>query len=126
MVTKEEGSGRSPAGRLHRRPPERRVRCCRGGAAGRRVAGPRRRARGRERINHMPGAGTERADAISAGRREMLSDARRNQNSKPGRAGREAASHRRRCGLRGSPPPGRGGLLRLSRWRQSGAFTEDS
>jgi acetolactate synthase-1/2/3 large subunit len=27
----------------------------------------------------MPGAGTERADAISAGRREMLSDARRNQ-----------------------------------------------
>jgi len=35
--------------------------------------------RGRERINHMPGAGTERADAISAGRREMLSDARRNQ-----------------------------------------------
>jgi len=37
-------------------------------------------ARGRrERINHMPGAGTARAEAISAGRREMLSDAHRNQ-----------------------------------------------
>jgi acetolactate synthase I/II/III large subunit len=33
----------------------------------------------RERINHMPGAGTARAEAISAGRREMLSDARRNE-----------------------------------------------
>jgi acetolactate synthase-1/2/3 large subunit len=33
----------------------------------------------RERINHMPGAGTARAEAISAGRREMLSDAHRNQ-----------------------------------------------
>jgi hypothetical protein len=31
----------------------------------------------RDRINHMPGAGTARADAISAGRREMLGDARR-------------------------------------------------
>jgi acetolactate synthase-1/2/3 large subunit len=31
----------------------------------------------RERINHMPGAGSERAEAISAGRREMLTDARR-------------------------------------------------
>jgi acetolactate synthase-1/2/3 large subunit len=30
-----------------------------------------------DRINHMPGAGTARAEAISAGRREMLSDARR-------------------------------------------------
>jgi acetolactate synthase-1/2/3 large subunit len=33
----------------------------------------------RERINHMPGAGSARAEAISAGRREMLSDATRNQ-----------------------------------------------
>ena len=31
----------------------------------------------RQRINHMPGAGTERAEAISAGRREMLTDSRR-------------------------------------------------
>ena len=31
----------------------------------------------RERINHMPGAGTARAEAISAGRREMLHDTRR-------------------------------------------------
>jgi acetolactate synthase-1/2/3 large subunit len=31
----------------------------------------------RERINHMPGAGTARAEAISAGRREMLADTRR-------------------------------------------------
>jgi acetolactate synthase-1/2/3 large subunit len=31
----------------------------------------------RDRINHMPGAGTARADAITAGRREMLSDATR-------------------------------------------------
>src|ERR1035437_7472195 len=31
------------------------------------------------RINHMPGAGTAQAEAINAGRREMLSDARRNQ-----------------------------------------------
>jgi acetolactate synthase I/II/III large subunit len=31
----------------------------------------------RDRINHMPGAGTARAAAISAGRREMLSDATR-------------------------------------------------
>jgi len=29
------------------------------------------------RINHMPGAGTERAAAISAGRHEMLTDTRR-------------------------------------------------
>jgi len=34
-------------------------------------------AAGRERINHMPGAGTARAEAISAGRREMLNDATR-------------------------------------------------
>ena len=34
---------------------------------------------GRQRINHMPGAGTARADAINAGRREMLNDARRNE-----------------------------------------------
>jgi acetolactate synthase-1/2/3 large subunit len=34
-------------------------------------------AAGRERINHMPGAGTEHAEAISAGRREMLTDSRR-------------------------------------------------
>ena len=34
-------------------------------------------AAGRDRINHMPGAGTPRADAISAGRREMLTDSRR-------------------------------------------------
>ena len=33
----------------------------------------------RERINHMPGAGTARADAISAGRHEMLTDTLRNQ-----------------------------------------------
>ncbi len=31
----------------------------------------------RERINHMPGAGTARAEEISAGRREMLADTRR-------------------------------------------------
>ncbi len=31
----------------------------------------------RQRINHMPGAGSARADAISAGRREMLADTRR-------------------------------------------------
>ncbi len=31
----------------------------------------------RQRINHMPGAGSERAEAISAGRREMLTDTRR-------------------------------------------------
>jgi acetolactate synthase-1/2/3 large subunit len=31
----------------------------------------------RRRINHMPGAGTARAEAISAGRREMLTDSRR-------------------------------------------------
>jgi len=31
------------------------------------------------RINHMPGAGTARAEAINAGRREMLSDGLRNQ-----------------------------------------------
>jgi acetolactate synthase-1/2/3 large subunit len=31
----------------------------------------------RQRINHMPGAGTARAEAISAGRREMLTDSRR-------------------------------------------------
>ena len=31
----------------------------------------------RDRINHMPGAGTARAEAVSAGRREMLSDAGR-------------------------------------------------
>ena len=31
----------------------------------------------RERINHMPGAGSPRADAISAGRREMLADSHR-------------------------------------------------
>ena len=31
----------------------------------------------RRRINHMPGAGTPRADAISAGRREMLTDSHR-------------------------------------------------
>jgi acetolactate synthase-1/2/3 large subunit len=31
----------------------------------------------RERINHMPGAGSTRAEAISAGRREMLADTRR-------------------------------------------------
>ena len=33
----------------------------------------------RERINHTPGAGTERAAAIEAGRREMLTDNLRNQ-----------------------------------------------
>ena len=32
-----------------------------------------------QRINHMPGAGTERAAAIEAGRREMLTDNLRNQ-----------------------------------------------
>jgi acetolactate synthase-1/2/3 large subunit len=31
----------------------------------------------RQRINHMPGAGTARAEAISAGRREMLTDSHR-------------------------------------------------
>jgi acetolactate synthase-1/2/3 large subunit len=31
----------------------------------------------RQRINHMPGAGTARAEEISAGRREMLNDTRR-------------------------------------------------
>jgi acetolactate synthase I/II/III large subunit len=31
----------------------------------------------RRRINHMPGAGTPRGDAISAGRREMLTDSHR-------------------------------------------------
>jgi acetolactate synthase I/II/III large subunit len=33
----------------------------------------------RDRINHMPGAGTQRADAISAGRHEMLTDTLRKQ-----------------------------------------------
>jgi acetolactate synthase-1/2/3 large subunit len=31
----------------------------------------------RQRINHMPGAGTARAEAVSAGRREMLTDSHR-------------------------------------------------
>ncbi len=39
------------------------------------AAGPG--AGGRERINHMPGAGTAGAAAISAGRREMLNDSAR-------------------------------------------------
>jgi acetolactate synthase-1/2/3 large subunit len=37
------------------------------------------RADSRERINHMPGAGTARAAEIAAGRREMLTDNLRNQ-----------------------------------------------
>ncbi len=42
-------------------------------------ARPEGRASGRERINHMPGAGTARADAINAGRHEMLTDTLRKQ-----------------------------------------------
>jgi acetolactate synthase-1/2/3 large subunit len=48
-------------------------------AAAGQTRGDEAAVRGRERINHMPGAGTARAEAISAGRREMLSDAHRNQ-----------------------------------------------
>ncbi|MGZ6315390.1 MAG: biosynthetic-type acetolactate synthase large subunit [Candidatus Limnocylindrales bacterium] len=44
------------------------------GAAGTAEAG-----RPHQRINHMPGAGSERAAAIEAGRREMLTDNLRNQ-----------------------------------------------
>jgi acetolactate synthase-1/2/3 large subunit len=96
MVTKEEGLGRSPgrttgrtttatttaptatsaapttSGALGAVPPN-------AGSPNAGSPGPDGTLSGRERINHMPGAGTERADAISAGRREMLSDARRNQ-----------------------------------------------
>src|SRR5664279_2279871 len=43
---------------------------------GTRDDGPDRTA---TRINHMPGAGTARADAISAGRHEMLTDTLRKQ-----------------------------------------------
>jgi acetolactate synthase-1/2/3 large subunit len=49
MTTTDDSSGRSPAA----------------------TKGARRR------INHMPGAGTARAEEINAGRREMLTDARR-------------------------------------------------
>jgi acetolactate synthase-1/2/3 large subunit len=41
------------------------------------AGGADRSAGTRDRIDHMPGAGTARAEAVSAGRREMLSDARR-------------------------------------------------
>ena len=34
----------------------------------------RRAGTAHQRINHMPGAGSERAAAIEAGRREMLTD----------------------------------------------------
>jgi acetolactate synthase-1/2/3 large subunit len=40
-------------------------------------AGTAATATPRARINHMPGAGTARAEAVSAGRREMLTDTRR-------------------------------------------------
>jgi len=66
MVTKEEGLGRTPGAGSP-------------GAVGAPDGTPDGTPAGRERINHMPGAGTERAGAISAGRREMLGDARRNQ-----------------------------------------------
>jgi acetolactate synthase-1/2/3 large subunit len=49
MGTTDDGSGRSPTSTKH----------------------------GRERIDHMPGAGTEHAEAVNAGRREMLTDTRR-------------------------------------------------
>ena len=57
MGTQDEGPGRAPA-----IPAE---------------APPATGGGGRERINHMPGAGSARAAAISAGRHEMLSDSLR-------------------------------------------------
>ncbi len=61
MGTREDRSGRSPTATTAPAPGAH-------GAANR-----------RERIDHMPGAGTDRAAAISAGRREMLTDNLRNQ-----------------------------------------------
>jgi acetolactate synthase-1/2/3 large subunit len=46
-------------------------------AAGGSGAASGAQATDRRRINHMPGAGSARAEAISAGRREMLTDTRR-------------------------------------------------
>jgi acetolactate synthase-1/2/3 large subunit len=63
MGTKEDSSGRSPTATT--------------GPAS--TASPASTEGKRARINHMPGAGTAQADAINAGRREMLSDARRNE-----------------------------------------------
>jgi acetolactate synthase-1/2/3 large subunit len=59
MGTTDDGSGRSPA-------------ATRKAAQG----GPTTPAQ-RQRIDHTPGAGTERAEAINAGRREMLTDSHR-------------------------------------------------
>ncbi|MGA3057483.1 MAG: biosynthetic-type acetolactate synthase large subunit [Candidatus Limnocylindrales bacterium] len=56
METTDDGSDRSPTAT----------------AAG--TPGVDAAARQRQRINHMPDAGTARAEAVSAGRREMLSD----------------------------------------------------
>ena len=74
MGTKEDSSGRSPTARIATTAPSTPAT----DAAGPASAGGAPRAE-RQRINHMPGAGTARAEAISAGRREMLSDATRNQ-----------------------------------------------
>ncbi len=58
MGTTQDGSGRTPAATKTATSPQ----------EGPAVGAPR------ERINHMPGAGTARAEAISAGRHEMLHD----------------------------------------------------
>ena len=74
MGTKEDSSGRSPTARIATPAPSTPAT----DAVGPARAGGAPRAEP-QRINHMPGAGTARAEAISAGRREMLSDATRNQ-----------------------------------------------
>ena len=66
MGTRDDDSGRSRAATTAQTPAA-------GGANGAVGSAP-----GRERINHMPGAGTERASEIEAGRREMLTDNLRN------------------------------------------------
>ena len=74
MGTKEDSSGRSPTARIATTAPSTPVTAAPEPASA--DVAPRA---DRQRINHMPGAGTARAEAISAGRREMLSDATRNQ-----------------------------------------------
>jgi acetolactate synthase I/II/III large subunit len=64
MGTTDDGSGRSPTAMSGQTPSA-------GGAA--------TASMGRGRINHMPGAGTVSAAAISAGRHEMLTDTLRKQ-----------------------------------------------
>ncbi|MGZ6266102.1 MAG: biosynthetic-type acetolactate synthase large subunit [Candidatus Limnocylindrales bacterium] len=67
MATRQDDSGRSSTATTAQPSAD-------DGAAGTAEAG-----RPHQRINHMPGAGSERAAAIEAGRREMLTDNLRNQ-----------------------------------------------